>query len=178
MVRDHKLRLLIENLAEQRIIEGIFRDEVERGLIQVQRCWESSSAISVAQSSLLQRPDEPVALVLNTHIVDPVEIEEEWRGPVLRLLSETATQDWHAAFAIPRLDAWAVADPRIKRAFGEDESKLGPRTYYDRAVRFADLTKREPFDRGALYRSNAEFRGLADFIQRQLASAHAPVDAS
>ena len=163
------IRMLVENQAEQLFIEGIFREEIESQEIRVETGWEAGTVIGIAQSSLLEQPQQVIAVVLNTNTVDPIEIEEEFRGPAKRILARANPVGWHIALAIPTLETWAIADPRIKEAFEEDELNVGPRTLHDTAVRFAEFTRHEPFNRDALYQANPEFRALSDFINRHLA---------
>jgi hypothetical protein len=165
-----RIRLLLETATDQRFLEGLLGEQLKSEVIRVEQWNYLSTMIGVAQLSLLERPEWSIALVINTNSEDPIEIDEEYRGPVSRILAGTATRDyWYAAFAIPRLDAWAMVDPRIRQAFEQDERGHGPRSYHERSLRFAELVREEPFDSEALYRENAEFRGLVDFINR-----HAP----
>jgi len=170
--------LIVENLPDERFVEGIFKPEIEAGLVSVHARYTASGAVSLAQSSLLEHPDRPIAVILNTGTDDPNEIEQEYRGPVQRILSRTAGRSWHAAFAIPGLDVWAAADPRIREALERDEAEHGKSTCAERSRRFEELVKEQPFDREALCRANDEARGLIEFIERTCAQMHSAAAAT
>ena len=53
------VRLLVENRAEEIIAAGIFSDLLRRQSLRITMCWESSSMISIAETSLLQNRDTP-----------------------------------------------------------------------------------------------------------------------
>jgi hypothetical protein len=70
--------------------------------------------------------------------------------------------------AVPRVDAWVLADPRIAQAFLEDEAT---RTRWSaQAERIGELARQAPLDREAIGRACPGFAALAEFIKR-----HAPV---
>lgn len=167
---DYTIRLLVENLPDQRIVEGILKQEIDEHHVHIDRGWDSSTVVSIAEFSLLEHPERPVAVIINTKTSEPAEIEDEFRGPVRRILSRAAPQGWHAAFAVPRLDEWAMADDRIRNEFERVEAQRGDNSYPDRAVRFAALVNQEPFDREALCQSCEEARELFKFIKQTFAA--------
>ena len=75
-----------------------------------------------------------------------------------------ASDGWCIVPAIPRLYAWAMTDPRIKKDL---ESFIGPKTLYaDIAARIIELTRKQPFDPTELFRTNQYYRELVDFLTR------------
>src|SRR4051812_25188647 len=106
------VRILAENLPEQRFLEAIFREELEHDLVEISSWLTSSAVIGIAQRTLLEQPERPVALVLNTNTRDPREIDVQGRT-VRRILARITPDGWHVALAIPEVDVWVLADPRI-----------------------------------------------------------------
>jgi len=149
----------VENLPEKRFAEALLQPyaaEIIDGLT-------TSGAIALAELSLLEYPERPVAVLLNAPAGDRRESEQS-RATVKRILARAAPEGWYVGVAIPRLDAWAMTDPRIKQDF---ESYLqGRANYLDRAVRIGELTKSQPFDPSELYRKSDDFKGLVEFLQR------------
>jgi hypothetical protein len=170
----HAVRLLAENLPDQRFLEAIFRPQIDQGLLKVDSGLTTSGAISIAEFSLLKDPDQPVALVLNTHTSDEEKIAD-LLGSVRRILSRTVSSNWHVALAIPRLDQWAMKDPAVKAAFDSSPatSKNHNSLYVDRAVRMADLVRKKPFDRAILARESVQFRALEEFITSHVGASRA-----
>ena len=138
--------------------------------VEVIATTTTSSAISKAMGSLLDHPERPVAVLLDAPSESSREIAEE-RATIKRLLARAAPEGWYVAIAVPRLDAWLMMDPRIKQDF---EAYLqGKASYHDRAMRIGELTRHQPFDASELYRTNEDFKGLVEFLQR-----HTPVPAA
>jgi hypothetical protein len=152
-------RVYVENLPEKRFAEALLQSypvEIIDGLT-------TSGAIALAELSLLEHPERPVAVLLNAPAGEPRQVEQI-RATVKRILARAAPEGWYVGVAIPRLDAWAMTDPRIKQDF---ESFLeGKASYTDRAVRIGNLTKNQPFNPSELYRKSDDFRGLVEFLQR------------
>src|SRR5262249_32795669 len=119
-VSERSVRVVVETLAEQRILEAILHWQIARQEVEIDSGWTTSGAIARAQAFVLDHLERPVALVLNTHSTDWNQVEN-LRGTAQRLLSWAGTSNWHVALAIPRMDAWAKADPRIREAFEKDE---------------------------------------------------------
>jgi hypothetical protein len=118
--------------------------------------------------SRLEHPEIPVAVLLNANTEDPSEVEQ-LRATVKRILARAAPEGWYVAVAVPRLDAWAITDPRIRKDF---ESWMeGKGNYFHRAVRMPDLTRETPFDPTELLRSTPDLRGLVDFLRRRTPAA-------
>src|SRR5262245_19167407 len=104
-------RLLVESSADRRIAECLFHQEVKDRLLAVEARLTASGAISAASLFLLQGPEQPVALLLNTETMDPVQIEEEWRGPTTRILARIALKGWHLAPRRPPTGRLGLARP-------------------------------------------------------------------
>lgn len=158
------LQVFVENVPEKRIAEALLRPygaEIVDGAT-------SSGAISLAQRSLLDHPERPVAVLLKANTEDEVKVYE-LRASVRRLLAGVAPEGWVVALAVPRLEAWAMTDPRI--AQGLQSYLEGKATAVQRAVRIGELTKKQPFDQTALYQQSADFRALVDFLRRHSATA-------
>jgi hypothetical protein len=159
------VRILAENLPEQRFLEAIFQEEMVRNLVEISSWLTSSAVIGIAQRTLLEQPGRPVALVLNSNDSDPQEIEDRSRT-VRRILSQITPDNWHVTLAIPKVDSWIRADPRIAQAFQADETMRNDR--YNQAVQIGYLVQQAPLDRLAIGRVHPEFAALAEFIQRHL----------
>ena len=71
--------------------------------------------------------------------------------------------------------AWAMTDPRFKQ---EIDSLGSEALYGDRAARVGELVMKLPFDATELYRSNADFRGLLEFVQKHAPAAPAVAKAA
>jgi hypothetical protein len=155
------VRLMAENLPEHRILEAIFLPERTAGLLKVSSYLTSSAAVAAAVGSVLERPDVPLALVLNTKTDDPAKIDDE-RRTISRILYRNGPADWHVALAVPDVDSWLMADPRVRQVFEADEVTRTDR--YERAVRAIDLARAAPIDREAIGRAHPEFRALNEFI--------------
>jgi hypothetical protein len=148
------VRIFVENRGEVLMLEGIFRDLKQRGEIEVEMGWTASSVISLAEFSLLRRPAQKVAIVLNCSD-DP----DELRGPAERILSRVASREfWHVSLAIPDMFHWVTADRGFAPVGGALTSK------YDVAVTFNDWAKNGRFDLEAADSRDAEFLGLHRFV--------------
>ncbi|HZV03751.1 MAG TPA: hypothetical protein VE999_01555 [Gemmataceae bacterium] len=156
-------RVYVERIAAKRFAEVILQPYA----VEIIDGGTSSGAISKAMGSLLDNPEQPVAVLLDGPSGTSREIAEE-RATIKRLLARAALEGWYVALAIPRLDAWAMTDPRIKQDF--ESFQHGKASYQDRSLRIGELIKRHPFDPSELYRSNADFKGLVEFLQK-----HSPV---
>lgn len=153
-------QVFVESLHDKRFAEAILQPYA----VEVIDSMTTSAAISKAIVSLLDHPERPVAVLLNAPTRNSRETTAEMRGAAKRLLARAALEGWYVAIAIPRLDAWAMTDPRIKQDF---ESYLeGKANYRDRAKRIGELTKNQPFDPSELYRKSDDFRSLVEFLQR------------
>jgi hypothetical protein len=161
--------IFVEKLADQRFIEGMFREELEAGLIQVEPCYSASGVTSAAQRALLDANSEQVVLVLNAETENPAALEEDVRGPIRRLLDPIKKGGWHLAIAAPRLDAWALADGRIAQAFAEAQRGRGQSSYKERSLQFEKLTAEAGFERKAAKRKFADFKSLAECIEEHTA---------
>src|SRR5262249_51242378 len=107
--------------------------------------------------------DGPIALVLNTDTDDPERIEREQKT-IERILYRAAPRGWHVTLAIPKIDAWVKADPRIRQDF---EANLATRdSRYNQSLQIEELVKEAPLDREAIRRAHPEFRALEEFIER------------
>src|SRR5438132_5984776 len=96
-------RVFVENLPEKRIAEAIlgrYHPEIVDG-------FTASAATALAELSLLEHPERPVAVLLNTRTEDPAEIDEV-RSALRRILARASPSGWYVALAVPRLDAWAM----------------------------------------------------------------------
>jgi hypothetical protein len=164
---------MVEYKTDARFLEVIFRKQIKSGVIDLSSHYGTSGAVVDADSSLLIHPERPVALVLCTNTENRTEILK-LRGTVHRILVQSSPVGWHAALAIPRLDAWVMVDPWIKAAFEADErTREGENCYYERSLRIGELTKDRPFDLSLLRRESTEFADLEEFIDRQVRAAQA-----
>jgi hypothetical protein len=167
--------LLVENLAERRFLEAIFARRIEGGDVAVRDYLVRSAAIGMAKLSLLKQPERPLALVFNAATEAPTPVEEQ-RAMLGHLLADCGPPDrWHVTVVDPRINAWALADPRIKREFESrpdtDPRQNDPGVYYNQAVRIGELVKHTPFDVDALQKASPEFRDLEQFIDRHVEAA-------
>ncbi len=157
-----RLRLITENLPEQRFLEAIFRPEIERGAVQVDSALTASAATGIAEYSLLSYPGRPVALVLNAGGRYP--LTDEDLEATIRILSKASRSDWCFVPADPDVDAWVMADPRVRAGFESDETTRN--NLHERAARIGDLARARPIDRAAIGRSHPSFRDLDNFIKQ------------
>jgi hypothetical protein len=157
-----KPRVYVGKLADQHFAQAILRD------------WDldivsstTSGAVARARASLEEHREQPVVLLLSTRTDNPIKLEEEYRGPIRRMLTPSAAcrEDWHLALAVPELEDWVLSDPRIRQDL---ESRFQGKysTELDRALRVLELTKRQPFDATELLRSNDEYQALIVFLRR------------
>lgn len=165
------VRIMTESRADQWLVEGIFREESQRGTVIVESGRSSGDILMDARDSLLEDPEQVLAGIVNTLTDDPIRIEAEIAGPFRRMLSRRNSPHWCFALAIPTIETWIRTDPRIRAALDEDERRLGGGRGSDIAARFLELTAEIPFDREGLARVNPEFRRLDDFIRQ-----HAPAE--
>jgi hypothetical protein len=131
------IRILVENRGEELIARGIFADLCRDGRVDVVMCWVASSVVTIAQSSLLRNPEQPIAAILNCPAGnDPA----EFREPVVRVLSRVASNDvFHVALAIPEMTAWAKADRRFA---AENKASTTPPSNSRNGRRHMRLTRR------------------------------------
>jgi hypothetical protein len=155
--------LITHSVTNQRFLEAVFRKERESGAMEVSSRSTYSGAIATAEYSLLTGQHNPIALVLNADTDDPERIESEERT-IGRILYRAAPNGWHVALAVPNVDAWVKADPRIRADFEANPATRDSR--YNQAVRIEELVKEAPLDRDAIRRARPEFRALEEFIER------------
>jgi hypothetical protein len=153
-----KIPVYVGWLADKEIAEALLRPYPA----EVIKVGSDSGAISKAQASLFHHPERPVAVLISADTEDLSRIEYE-RGATNRVVGRYAQcGPWYVAIAIPRLDAWAMTDPRLREALQPPPG--GKLTYPDRAARIKELTQDEPFDATELLRTNADYKGLVDFL--------------
>jgi hypothetical protein len=133
--------------------------------VEVEGGFTHSGTISAAEMSLLQHPERPVAVVVDTRTEDTRKCAE-MRLTIKYILAAAYPENWYVGVAIPNMVAWAMTDPCFKQeldALGSEALNL------DRATLVGELAKKQPFDATELYRSSSDFRGLLEFVQK-----HAP----
>jgi hypothetical protein len=159
------IRIFTEKLPEQRFLQAIFFEEEALGLVEISPELAASGAVSAATSSLLDHPERPAVVVINADTEDPREVKA-LRGSAWRLLAQVTDGDenWHVAVAVPRVDAWVLADPRIAQAFQAEEATRTRR--WAQAERIGELARQAPLDREAIGRAHPGFAALAAFIKR------------
>jgi hypothetical protein len=146
-------------------IEALLRPHA----VEVRGGFTHSGTSTEAEVSLLQHPERPVAIVVDTRTEDELK-SASIRLAGKRILARAYPENWYVGVAIPRMVAWAMTDPRYKREL----DALDPKTLYgDRAAQVGELAKKLPFDATELYRTNPDFRGLLEFVQK-----HAPATAA
>lgn len=146
------------NLPEQRVLEAILRDRILRKEIVIESGLGGTSILSITSSILLREPDQPVALVLNAEGEEPGELHRL----IYRYMPGLDT--WVDALAVPDVDAWAWADPRLAEIF-RSRPRLAEDRYH-RAAEIGGLTSEVPFDVAALREKEEEFRRLEEFLDR------------
>src|SRR5262245_26361289 len=101
-----KPRVYVGNLADQRFAQAILRDWD----IDIVNAHTSSAAVARARRSLEERPEQPAVVLQSTGTEDPIKLEEEYRGPVRRMLARSAggMEGWHFTVAVPNLEAWVL----------------------------------------------------------------------
>lgn len=156
--------LFVENRAEELMLERVFADYVRKGQVRVVMCWEASSAVSLAESSLLRSPATAVAVVLNCAAQNP----DEFRIPVESILGRSGPSDsWLLALAVPDMTTWLRSDANFNAALTAARPTVPP-SKIDIAVFFKnwfDATSGRIVDRAAIEAENVEFEKLARFIR-------------
>ena len=157
-----KIQLLTENRAEQLFLMAIFLEERRRGLIEVSSFLLPDTAVSAAELYLLQRPERPIALILNAGHKAPEQIEKK-RAVLRRILSKITRKNWHISLANPNVDAWVMADPDVKAEFEADPAAKDNR--HEQAARIGDIAARRDLDREKIGESHPEFAALVEYIK-------------
>jgi hypothetical protein len=127
----------------------------------------TSGAVAWAVGSLLEHPEQPIAVLVESGTENEHKIAED-QGSAKRLLARAAPEGWYFAFAIPTLESWLLTDPKVKALLAA-HSQDG-RNAIERSERIAGLLAGRQFDATELLRTNADFRGLVDFLTRQSAA--------
>lgn len=164
--------VLAENLAQQRYLEAILHSLIVDGRIDVQSRAGRDVTLSVVEAYLFRRPGEPIALVLETNCDEPHKVAE-YKQSTLSRLARSSRDDslWRVAFAVPRLDAWALTDPRVAEKFAElREGAESPQKdrHLELAAQIGAIVAEHPFDLDNLKAKNAECRKLCEFLERNL----------
>ncbi len=139
--------------------------------VDVRGGFSSSAAISFVKASLIENPEQPVVLLLDSDTEN--EKPESTRGTVKRILARAHYENWYVGLAVPNMLAWAATDPR----FGQEIAPLDGQASYTRhyatqMARVSELLATQPFDASELARTVPDFRGLLEFLQK-----HAPAPA-
>jgi hypothetical protein len=157
------VRLITDNLAERNFLQALYLDEIGSGRIALNYGLGAESAITMAESSLLSRPAYPVALVLNSETVDPEQIKaRRFRIEKKLMVAASAESSWVVSLAIPKLNAWLIADPFIQEAFARRPDTR--ESYHSQAVAILDLVRRHPVDRQKVKDCFPDFTQLDDFL--------------
>jgi len=160
--------VLTDNVFEQRFLEAILRHQPYREALEFESGLGGTSILTRGSSRLLRDPARPIAMVLNSETEQPGELAEI-RESIDGYMSFCSKEYWTAVLAIPRLDAWALADERIRGIFeGRDDLRTDR---YNQSVAMSELTDREAFDVEALRRSSEDFRRLDAFLTRKAGSS-------
>jgi hypothetical protein len=170
-VSPRKVRTLTDSPAAERVLKAILKPWVDRKEIHISYLLGSASIV-LARQSLLEHPERPVALVLSADTTNAQKAFED-RASVQRMLGSAYPDNWYVAIVIPKVSAWALADPRIKSEF--DAGELSKSSEYQQAIRISELVKEKPFDLDALRKVSPDFRGLEDFLNRYAESPQAVV---
>ncbi len=157
------LQILAEKLSGERALQALFQGESKRGEIGIRSCFTSSGVISVAQSILLQYPEQAVILVFDAGDKDDHDIEER-RNTIYRILAGTAPDGWHVTLARPDVDAWLMADPAARAIFEADGATR--RSRIERAARIGEIARNRPLDREAIGKVHPEFASLVAFVDQ------------
>jgi hypothetical protein len=164
----HPVRIFVENRAEELVMNGIFRDLIAQGYVQVKMTWTLSSALSLASLALLENPGYPVAIVANckSELLAP-----DIRQPSERILSKAShSEAWHLALAIPDVTAWLAADSRFLAHLQQAERAFGQRNKHDMAVLFSEWALKHEISIEDISASFPEFHGLYEFVMRHVTS--------
>lgn len=162
-----KVLIFVENRAEVLFVEGIFRDLVDTGQVEIMMAWTLSGAIGLAQSSLLQYPQAPIALALNAASTEEA---AEQRGSIERILAGISTgAAWSVSFAIPDMTTWARRDPSFEQALSDQKHRREKLNKYDVAVLFKDWSQSHQFNRPVAASCDLEFANLDEFVASCLA---------
>jgi hypothetical protein len=166
----HRVHLISENLPEQSFLQAIFLEEWRRGLVGFGSYLTPDGALSGAELHLLRnlgrREKQPIALVLNAGS-RPLEVIARKRAAIGRDLSKISRGNWHVTLAIPKVDAWVLADPAVRAGFEADEATRDNR--YEQSRRIREIAERRPIDRQLIAASHPEFVELAEYIREKTA---------
>ena len=163
-----KVRLIVESFADENFLSAIFYREIEAGTVGIQVAHGSGSGIAIVDRALREHPDRPIALILNTETRDRDEIAAR-RGTVNRILALVRNDRLHIAWAVPKLNAWVMTDPRIKADFlSRPSTKKNDQA---QALRIKELVPDHPFDPTNLRKKFEEYRDLESFLKRFSSSA-------
>jgi hypothetical protein len=162
---DFPILVFIEDSQLVPFVEALLRPHA----VEVRGGFTHSGTFGRAEASLLDNPERPVAVVVNTRTEDESKAAALRLG-VKRILARAYPEGWYAGVAIPNMLAWAMTDTRFKREIDALDSKT---LYQDKAGRVGELVKKLPFDASELYRTSADFRGLLEFVQKHAPAAPA-----
>ena len=168
---DALVRLFVENLPEKNFLSAIYRREIDAQLMELEAGRGAESTIALAESSLQDQPELPIALVLNSDTKQAAEIKRRKNRIFQKFfVIEPDQSRWCVAFAIPKLNAWVLADPFIKARL--PAWRKGASQYDAQAVAILDLTKSYTIDRSCLTKF-PDFKELDRFLQGRLKKARA-----
>lgn len=139
--------------------------------------WTLSSAVGVAERSLMDKPNYPVVVVANCPEDAPDfegESPEYNRRLIETMLNRVSFRGpWHVALAFPHTTAWALLDPEFSQVLADEEDRFGQRNKHDVAVLFKKWAAKHQFNRDAASREDPEFRKLNEFIEQHVATTTA-----
>src|SRR5262249_49494743 len=118
LAHNHQVWIIADSRTDQRFLEAILKERLAAEQLEVCAAGMSGGS-GYAIHSLREPPDRLLGLVQNTNTETSGEIRS-LRASLHRLLTDTSPFNWHVALAVPRLDAWAMVDPRVKEVFDAD----------------------------------------------------------
>lgn len=159
------VRIFVESHSEEVILLSMFRELAASRKIAVSMCWDAGAVISIAESSLLMFPHNPVVVVLN----DPKN-DESIKETAERILSRSApSQMWHVSMVSPDISAWIFCDPKFAAAVQRSDLATD-RSLADLATFFQDWVKHNEFNVQAVASKYPEFDDLSHFINYRMIS--------
>src|SRR5206468_1078021 len=110
--------LLAEDRPQHQLVDAIFQELIQAGMVRTHSYSNQDSTLSVAESFLLRNPDRFVAIVLETRTAEPWEISEFDLAVRRRVLKFVPMEThWQMALAIPNLKAWALIDDHVRHEY-------------------------------------------------------------
>jgi len=156
-------RIFVENRAEENMVKRLYSDYLKANQISVDMCWFAATALSMAASSLLRFPENPVVVILNA---TDREKYDELQESTERILTRAASRDkWHVAVVVPDITTWLISDPKFQSAAFQRplKDKISISVYFGEWSASGNR-----INRNAISQANPDFQQLDQFLERKI----------